>query len=160
MSIGGEQESSTAGSTAALQAAIDATRARFADIEARTAESVCRINDSRLGVMRLLTETYMKMRDRTTAARHVLQSTDVRRRCAARLTRRQLCGIRLRILALRIRTPARRVFKWVVFALLAAWCVWWGIKFWGEMDRIIRSLMVDNPPAQQAPPPARRERLP
>ncbi len=159
MSTGGGRESSTARSSAALQAAIDATRARFADIEARTAERVCRINDSRLGVMRLLAETSMKMRDRTTAARKALRSTEARRRSVARMTRRQLRGIRLRILALRIRTPARRVFKWVVVALLAAWCVWWGVKFWGEMDRIIRSLMSDNPPAQQAPPP-RRERLP
>jgi hypothetical protein len=160
MSTGGERDSSTARLAAALQAAIDASRARFADIERDTADRVCRINDSRLGALRLLEETQAKLRDRTAAVHMGLRATERKRREVGRKARRQLREVEARIRAIRLRLLWRRTCRWALVALLTGACLWWGFKLWAAVTSMVRSLMPDSPPAAQSPPPPRREPAP
>jgi hypothetical protein len=160
MSTGGERESSTARFAAAMQAAIDAMRARFADIERDTAERVCHINDSRLGALRLLGEAQAKLRDRTGAAHTALRATERRQREVGRRARHELREVEARIRALQIRLLWRRMCRWVVVALLAGACLWWGFKLWAAITGTIHSLMIEGPPAVQSSPSPRGERAP
>jgi hypothetical protein len=160
MSTGGERESSTARFAAALQAAIDATRTRFADIERDTAERVCHINDSRLGALRLLQETQARMRDRTAAANAALRATERRRREVGRKARRQLRDVEARIRALQVRLLWRRTRRWLIVALLTGACLWWGFRLWAAITSAVRSLMIEPPPAAQSSPSPPGERAP
>lgn len=149
---GGERESSTARSAAALQAAIDQTRARLAAIDRDTAEGVCRINDSRLAVMHLLDETRAKLSERTAAAKTALRATERRRRRAGRRARRQLRKVTSRICALQLRLLWRRSFRWVVLALITGACLWWAFRLWTAVTSTVRGLITDPPAAQSSPP--------
>lgn len=150
----GERESapgsSTARAAAALQAAIDDTHARFAVIERRAARNALHINDCRLGMARLLAETWEKALERLRRSRAQVRSAEAKRRAVNRRARRIIAGLRRRILAIRLWRLLLRLLRWMFFAFLIAAWAW---MFWPEITGMVDLFLPRRPPAGQTPHP-------
>ena len=141
-------ELSTAQTAAALQAAIDDARAHFAVIERRTAKNVLHINDCRLGMARLLAETWQKAPERLRWSGAQIKSVEARRRDLDRQARRLIGRLHRRILARRLWRLLLRFLRWMFFVLLIAVWVW---MFWPEISDVVDFFMPHRPPAGPAP---------
>lgn len=133
--------SPTAAAAAALAAAMAQARGRLRHADAAATRSAARIAELRSSAQTVVGGTASRLGERTRATAALLAAVERRRRRTAALFRWRTRAVQGRLLLRHAMLTWYRTSRLLTFALVAAACLWWGLRVSPHIAGFVAALL-------------------